>query len=545
MQSLVFSDENQVHNEKISADFYRLLMMPSPLLTALQNPALYPHPVQGFRVLETHISWVLLTGEFAYKIKKPVDFGFLDFTKADDRRFYCEREVELNRRLSGDLYRRVVMIGGTPESPVLDGAGPPFEYAVQMREFPQSQLLDAVQSRGELTAACLDALAQRMAGFHADTPPAPAGHAQRHPAALFAPMQQNFVLIRPLLQDAEDLQQLARLEARTRQLYERLQPLLARRIADDRIRECHGDLHLGNIALIDGQPTPFDCIEFNDAFRLIDVASDTAFLVMDLESRGLPALAARFLNGWLEHSGDYDALTVMDFYKTYRALVRAKVNLLRLGQGPDALTRQHILAEYRRYAALAESYGVPRPRFLAMTCGVSAVGKSRVAMTLVESGGAVRLRSDVERKRLLGQQPPDLQGQLTQGIYDAGATAATYRRLRELARAILTAGYPVVLDATFLKRSQRAEAAAQAAELGVSWRIVDCEADEAVIEARLAQRQAEGSDPSDATLAVIRQQRADRDALDAGERAHAVTVRTDDAESVALAGGRLLAGLDG
>lgn len=503
--------------------------MPSDLLNTLQDPARFPHPVTGFRVLETHISEVLLTGGHAYKIKKPVDFGFLDFRRLEDRRRFCEDEVRLNRRLSGDLYEGVVAITAAPDGPQLDGDGKVLEYAVKMREFPQDCLLDAVAARGALTAAALDDLARTLAEFHQRTPAAPPGHAQRAPEALMAPMRQNFRIIRPLLMDDEDRRRLDRLEARLAADAGRLRPHLLQRIADDRIRECHGDLHLGNIALLDGVATPFDCIEFNDAFRIIDVASDIAFLVMDLESRGLPDLARRFLNGWLEHSGDYGALAVIDFYKTYRALVRAKVQLLRLGQQPDAAGCAAAWAEYRRYAALAERFGDPRPVYLAIMRGVSAVGKSAVALRLVEAHGAVRLRSDVERKRLLGQQPEAAQGQLAAGIYSTEATARTYRHLLALASTVVQAGYAAVLDATFLQRDWRQAARRQAEMTGVPFVIVDCTAPDAVLLARLAARQAAGGDPSDATEAVIHRQSAAQEPLSAEERLRTLPLDTCDA----------------
>jgi hypothetical protein len=257
------------------------------------------------------------------------------------------------------------------------------------------------------------------------------------------------------------------------------------------------------------------------------VASDIAFLVMDLESRGLTGAARRVLNAWLEESGDYGALAVMDFYRAYRALVRAKVNLLRLGQEPDEARRGSILAEYRRYAALAACVGQRSPPFVAITCGVSAVGKSRVALAVVEACGAVRVRSDVERKRMLGGQPAELGDQTDAGIYAAAATTATYDRLLALAGDILRAGYPVVLDATFLRQSQRSAAAALAAGRGVPFRILHCTADEAVIRERLARRRAAGGDPSDATEAVVRRQLSSGEALDAAERAVTLAVRTD------------------
>ncbi|HEX5360463.1 MAG TPA: AAA family ATPase, partial [Fluviicoccus sp.] len=268
--------------------------------------------------------------------------------------------------------------------------------------------------------------------------------------------------------------------------------------------------------LIDGKPVPFDCIEFNDAFRLIDVASDAAFLVMDLQSRGLPGLAARFLNGWRERSGDDSALAVMRFYQAYRALVRAKVNVLRLGQQPDEATRTSILAEYRRYAALAESYLFPAPCFLAITHGVSGSGKSHVAQLLVDGLQAQRFRSDVERKRMFRGEAP---------LYGPDATRLTYERLLALGREALAAGYPAVLDATFLDASWRLAARAVAEAAGVPFLILDCDPPEAVLRERIERRQAEGRDPSDATVEVMLAQRAAREPLTAAERERAIPIR--------------------
>jgi len=502
------------------------------LIAALQNPALYPHPTEGFRVIETHISWVILTGQHAYKIKKPVNFGFLDFTDLSARKHFCEEELRLNQRMAPDLYLKVLPISGSPDAPVIGGDGEPFEYALKMREFPQSQLLAEVQARGELTDAHIDALAEQIASFHLSTPQVQADHALNSADAIVAPMRQNFEQIRPLLSEPEDLRQLDALEDWTETSITRLRPLLEQRCQQGLVRECHGDLHLGNATLIDGKVVLFDCIEFNEPFRLIDVASDAAFLAMDLEDRGLKCQARRFINGWLEHTGDYAALALLNLYKAYRALVRGKVSLFRLYQEQDAVQRKVVLRQYRGYANLAESYSAIPSRFLAITHGVSAVGKSHVALRLVEALGAVRLRSDVERKRLHGEQPEAQAGQLDSGIYSPQASEATYQRLHQLATSALQAGFAVVSDAAYLKQPQR-QAAWQAAEAtGVPFLILDCEAPEAVIAQWLAQRQAEGLDPSDATMEVVRAQQASREPLSDSERLHSCRVQTQDAGSL-------------
>lgn len=506
--------------------------MSQALIAALQNPALYPHPVDGFQVIETHISWVLLTGPYAYKIKKPVNFGFLDFTELAAREHFCREELRLNQRLTQDLYLEVLPIGGSVDAPQLTGDGPAIEYALKMRQFPQDQLLGEVQARGELSEAHIDALARQIAAFHLDAPQVPLQHELGTPQAIMAPVLQNFEQIRPLLSDKADLQQLEALQAWAESSFERLEPLLARRKAEGFIRECHGDIHLGNVTLLDGQVVLFDCIEFNEPFRLIDIASDAAFLAMDLEDRGLKPLSRRFISAWLEHTGDYAALQLLNFYKAYRAMVRGKVSLFRLGQEQDAVQRAVILRQYRRYAALAESYSAIPSRLLAITHGVSAVGKSHVAMRLVEALGAVRLRSDIERKRLFGEQPQADQGQLDAGIYSQDAGTATYQHLHQLADAALHAGFPVVIDATYLKHAQRQAAWQIAEETGVPFLILDCQAPDEVIASWLAQRQEAGQDPSDATLQVVQAQHAHREALNADEQAHSKRVDTHDSASL-------------
>lgn len=502
------------------------------LIKALQNPAAYAHPVQTFEVIETHISWVILTGDYAYKIKKPVNFGFLDFTDLAARKHFCEEELRLNQRLTQGLYLEVVPITGSEQAPALNGEGPTIEYALKMRQFPQEQLLNAVQARGELSNEHIDALATQIADFHLKTPAVATDHPLCSAAAIMAPLRQNFEQIRPLLSDKADLQQIDALEAWTESSFKRLEPLLTQRAANGLVRECHGDLHLGNATLLNGQVALFDCIEFNEPFRLIDIASDAAFLAMDLEDRGLKSLSRRFINAWLEQTGDYDSIDLLNLYKAYRALVRAKVNLFRLGQEQDAVARAVILRQYRSYADLAETYSAIPSRFLAITHGVSSVGKSQVAMRLVEALGAIRIRSDVERKRLFGKQQANQAGQLHTGIYSAEASAATYAHLHVLAERILQAGFPVVIDATYLQGEQRRGARQVAERNGVPSLILDCHAPEAVIRGWLEQRISEGQDPSDATMEVIQAQQANREPLSASEQTRVKRVDTHDAASL-------------
>lgn len=506
--------------------------MTQALIAALQNPALYPHPVKAIQLIETHISWVLLTGEFAYKIKKPVNFGFLDFTELAGRAHFCGEELRLNQRLTEGLYLEVLPITGSAEAPELNGSGPVIEYALKMRQFPQDGLLSTLQANGELNTGHIDAMAAQIAHFHLNAPQVPQEHHQGTPEAVMEPVQQNFDQIRPFLTDKADLQQLDALQEWARSSYDRLKPLLAERKAQGFTRECHGDIHLGNATVIDGKVVIFDCIEFNEPFRFTDVWGDSAFLAMDLEDRGLKSLARRFVSQYLEYTGDYAGLQVLNFYKAYRAMVRAKVALFSMPQGAEGLARANGLRQYRRYADLAESYSAIPSRFLAITSGVSAVGKSHVALRTVEALGAIRLRSDVERKRLFGEQPAAAGNGLQSGIYDADASVTTYAHLHKLADSILAAGFPVTIDATYLKREQRSAAAEVAETRGVPFLILECNAPEAVIAGWLQQRQSENTDPSDATLEVVKAQLASREPLSAEETLLSKRVETNESGSL-------------
>lgn len=492
--------------------------MSQALITALQNPALYPHPVDGFQLIETHISWVLLTGEYAYKIKKPMNFGFLDFTGLDQRQHFCNEELRLNQRLTEGLYLEVLPITGSVDAPQIGGNGEAIEYALKMRQFPQGQMLSTLQANGELNAMHIDQMARQIAEFHLQTPKVAAEQPYGSPESVMAPVEQNFEQIRPFLSDKADLLQLDNLQAWARSSFERLQGLFASRKANGFTRECHGDIHLGNATLINGQVVIFDCIEFNEPFRMTDVYADLGFLAMDLEDRGLKSLSRRLVSQYLELTGDYAGLELLNFYKAYRAMVRAKVALFSLPADADHVQRATTLRQYRNYANLAESYSAIPSNFLAITHGVSAVGKSHVAMRLVEALGAVRLRSDVERKRLFAD---------SKDLYSADVSAATYTRLNELASVVLHAGFPVVVDATYLKHAQRQATAQVAESTGAPFLILDCAAPKAVIAGWLAQRQAQNDDPSDATMDVIEAQLASREPLTADEVVRSRHVETN------------------
>lgn len=525
------------------------------LVKALMQPGVLPGSEQGVTLIETHISWVLLAGEHAWKLKKPLDLGFLDFSTVERRRAACEAELRLNRRTVPELYEAVVPVwrsaqglrlgagdAGTgvdkagagadasPAAGVFPAAGRSADdYLVRMRRFEQSALFDARLAAGQLEPALFGRLARHVAAFHDAVAVARPGDGFGDAAAVMAPVRQNFAQIREHVADAALLSGLARIEAWAEARFAALAPVFDARLAAGRVRECHGDLHLGNLIVLDGEPRLFDAIEFSAELRWIDVVADIAFLVMDLQARGRADLASRFLNAWLERSGDYAGLQVLPWYLSYRAMVRAKIAAIRGGQLEGA-ARADSRAECARYLALAAAQmRAPAPALL-IASGVSGAGKTSQSQALVEGCGVLRVRADVERKRLFGLDAQARSGSaLGGGLYSAEASARTYARLAELARAVVEAGYPVLVDATFLKRAQRAAFAGLAATLGVPFAILAFDAPAANLRARVRQRAEAGADASEADLAVLETQLRAREPFEAEELACVVPIDTASA----------------
>lgn len=505
--------------------------MSQALIDALQAPTCYSHTTTGFTVRETHISWVILTGDYAYKIKKPVNLGFLDYSTLAQRRHFCEVEVSRNQHFNNQTYLEVVPISGSPEAPLVDDDSAPFEYAVKMRQFDDRNLLCQLQQRGELTTTHIEALVRQLAHAHQHAEKAPAESDAGSLEAIKAPVQNNFTQIAPLLEDEQDKQQLKLLETWAHDTADSLAERLNQRRAQGMICACHGDLHLSNTAATADQVMLFDCIEFNPSLYWIDPISDLAFLLMDLESRELHTLANVALNLYLELTGDYNGLALLPYYKSYRAMVRAKVSLLRLKEEAnplDAEDRASILRQYRTYSALAEHYIDFHMPYLLVTHGVSGSGKSTLTRYVVEALGAIRIRSDVERKRLYGFAPNDAsQSPLDSGIYTQEATAQTYDRLASLGTDCLKCAVPVIFDATGLKRSQRDQLRAVGEGLGVPVVIINMAASEATLRRRIVKRQTLGDQVAEADLTILERQLAAREPLEEDELQSTVHVDTD------------------
>jgi hypothetical protein len=464
---------------------------------------------EGGRVelIETHISYVILTGQFAYKIKKALELGFLDFRSLAARRFYCEEELRLNRRLAPKLYLEVVPITGSIDFPVLGGTGAAIEYAVKMREFPQEALASQAVRRGELSAADIDTLAAKIAAFHRTTLVARNGKPFGAPDDVLRIARQNFTQMRPLLVTASEIADLDWLAVWTDRQHAASAASMALRRSEGFVRECHGDLHLGNIAVVDRELTIFDCIEFNEEMRWIDVMSEVAFVTMDLHDRGRPDFAHRFLNAYLEITGDYAGLNVLRFYVVYRAMVRAKVARLRAEQLAPGNVKSAALAESRGYLKIAADYAQPPCPALLITHGLAGSGKTTLSQALLELIGAVRIRTDVERKRLHGLPVAarDRNG-IDAGLYAPEATRETYLCALQLARVATSAGWRVIVDAAFLKRWQRQLFRNLASELGIRFTIVDFVAVTRTLRDRVTQRLRDPREASDADLAVLEHQ---------------------------------------
>lgn len=490
-----------------------------PLIAALLDPARYPEPATHVELIETHASWLLLAGDWAYKIKKDITLPFLDYGTLDKRRTCCDEELRLNRRLAPGIYRDVVRIVGRPDDPHINGVGRTIEFAVRMRRFAEKNRLDHVCARGQLRPQQISELAADIAAFHEAAPVAdpakPFGQAEHvRQQAL-----ENLTELSGRILDCSLRASLARLATWTETESRRLEPLWSARRSKQRIRECHGDLHLSNLVLIDKRVTPFDCIEFSEDLRWIDVASEIAFTYVDLLHHRQPGLAAWLLSEWLEHSGDFEAIEVLRYYAVYRALVRAKVAAIRAAQGDGEP------GQARSYLTLAENLIDPPQAQLVITHGVAGCGKSRAAKRLLlhdRSATTIRLRSDVERKRLHAMTPSVHSRSPTDGgIYSSEASELTYQRLQQLARRLLAARWSVIVDASFLERKRRDTFHQLASETASAFWIVAPVATLGRLRARVRGRLASGRDASEATIEVLERQLLRIEPLCADELAYA------------------------
>lgn len=477
------------------------------LISAMLAPSFYPKRPHAVSLVQTHISYVFLAGDDVYKVKKAVRFSFLDFSTIEKRRHFCHEEVRLNRRLAPDVYLGVVSICPEGTSYRLGPEDDPgaVEYAVHMRRLEEDRLLVSLLARGAATCEMIDAIAARLAAFHkiADSGPEVVANGERE--AIRAVLADNFNGVRPFRGatippgDDDDIQSFCHV------FLDEHQELFARRQAEHRIRDCHGDLHAEHIYV--GDPIViFDCIEFNRQFRYCDVASEIAFLAMDLDFRDRPDLARRFVSRYAELAADPDLAHLVPFYACYRAYVRGKVDSLKSAEEEVAEEER---AKARRSAvdhfALAYRYTWSYTAALAVVFGLSGAGKSTLAGALRARTGFAHFNSDLIRKELAGL-PPTARG--GPELYTPERSAATYRTMLARAAEELVAGRGAIIDATFQRREHRDTARALAARHGVPLLFVECSAPDNVIRRRLDERARREHSISDADWQVYLQQRA-------------------------------------
>jgi len=493
------------------------------LIDALRDPRCYSHhahTVRRVELIETHISWVLLTGEYAYKVKKPLKLPFLDFSTLPLRLYYCQEELRLNRGLAPDLYLDVVGISGEPSRPVVEGTGPALEYAVKMRQFGQDRLASHLVLHDALTPQLVSDLALKVARFHAQGASAAADTDHGSPACVQSQAETLLAELDELIDDPEARRGLDAVRTWLATQLERLRSNFAARKRASRIRECHGDLHLGNVVLLNSELIPFDCIEFNPSLRWIDVMSEAAFLAMDLDHAGRSDLASLFLDAYLQDTGDHTGVAMLRFYLVYRALVRVLAHALLANKG-----HAEEAARARTYLELALRYTASERGMIVVMHGYSGSGKSTVALSLALALGGMRIRSDVERKRMHGLDALARSGSaLGSALYAEETSDATYSRLRDIAGGIAEAGYPAIVDAACLQRGQRDLFRDLARQLHVPFIVVSVQADPAVLRERVARRHAQAADASEATLAVLEHQLASCSPFDAAEDADTVVV---------------------
>ncbi len=486
------------------------------LIDALKHPQAYPHPVTEVELKQTPISWVLLAGDHAYKIRRPAKLGFVDFSTLESRRHDCFEELRLNRRFAPQLYEAVVPIFDEGHRIVIgapDAAGEAIEYAVRMQRFPADQELSSLLAHDAVTADELKRFGFDLAAIHERLD----AHGEVPEAV--AVVRQNARELRQVRPDDDAIA--AVLEWIERE-WRRIGDVAMQRIARGRVRECHADLHAANIVRLGGELTAFDCLEFDASLRRIDVASDIAFLFMDLQALGRRPLAYAFLNAWLEASGDYEAVVLLRFFAVHRALVRAKV---------ATLTRNATLAEC--YGQLATALTQPAPATLTITCGLSGSGKTWLSERAMVAQAAIRIRSDVERKRLAGLRADQSSAGST--LYTPQFNERVYDHLLQSARTMLESGESVIVDAAFLRRDERERFRRLATELRTAFRILHCIAPRTELRSRIEARSRAGADASEADVAVMERQHQWWEAFSDDESPHVIEVRTAEADSVARA----------
>jgi aminoglycoside phosphotransferase family enzyme/predicted kinase len=496
----------------------------SELIASLLKPEVYPHPVESLKLIETHISWVILTGAYAYKIKKSLKLDFLDFSTLQQRRYYCEEELRLNRRMAPQLYLDVVPICGSEMNPEIGGEGRAIEYALKMNQFRQSAQLDRQLEAGLLNENDIRDLATTIAGYHREAVVLDFPGAEGAVRQIREPQLENFSPINSVT----DLRTARHIEAWTKRSISELEQTLVQRHKHGFVRECHGDLHLKNLVRLPSGIVAFDCIEFNPALRNIDVISDLAFLAMDLVAYARQDLAAVLVNRYLECTGDYAGMSVFGLYFVYHCMIRAKVAAVRYGEESEAPAQAHDSAELKHYLGVAIRW-IRRPQPVAIGMhGFTGSGKTWLSAMLMSELPAIRVRSDIERKRQLAlAETATTESAPGSGAYTTRARTEIYEVMMEIIDGLVEARFSVIADASFLMDKHRRLLTALAQRKGVALAWIDASASKDELIRRLNFRKVLHDDASEAGPEVLEYQYRHADALTSAELEHSVFVRTD------------------
>lgn len=467
------------------------------LIEKLSDPNFYPHGVKGsVQVLQTHASIIFLTGDYAYKLKKPVNYHFLDFSTLEKRHYYLEQELLLNKQVAADIYLEILPINEENGQLSLNGTGVAIEYVLKMKQFPQDCLLSQVFERGELTESDLVSLGKKVARFHRQASTSAYISSFGSLEIIKQAIDENYQQTEKYIGFVQTRQQFEETKAYTDNFFANHGDWLEERQSKGMIRECHGDLHLNNMFRWQGEIQLFDRIEFNESFRFVDVIYDIAFTVMDLTAKGRKDFANIFLNTYLEQTGDWEGLKVLSLYLTRQAYVRAKVNSFLLDG--DTFSEQ-IQATAAHYYQLAWQYTQPQSPRLILMSGFSGSGKSTVAKVIAKYLNAIQIRSDAVRKHLAGIE---LNQQGSLDIYTVEMSQKTFARLTELAELLIKLGYPVILDARYDKYAWREPLLNFAQQQQIPFSIVHCYAPLEVLKQRLESRTGDISDATSDILAL-------------------------------------------
>jgi aminoglycoside phosphotransferase family enzyme/predicted kinase len=437
------------------------------LIQQMMQPGFYPHPVkEPIQLMQTHVSYVFLTGDYAYKVKKPMNFGFLDFSTLEYRQHFCSEELRMNQPIAPEIYLEVLPITHKGDTFVLGGTGQPVEYVLKMCQFPQEALFIEMFEQGKLTEGHMEELGRVVAQFHAKAQTNDYIRSFGEVSKIREAIDENYQQTENYIGGPQTQQQFDETKDFTDRFFEEQQELFATRRENNSIRECHGDLHLRNICLWNDKIQLFDRIEFNEPFRFVDVMYDVAFAVMDLEARGSKNLGNAFLNTYVEQTGDWEGLQVLPLYLSRQAYVRAKVTSFLLDDpGVPDEAKQEAAAVASDYYRLAWEYTKRNEGRLILMSGLSGSGKTTVARHLARRLGAIHLRSDAVRKHLAGiplEQPGGDE------LYTPAMSEKTYKRLLELGIKLASQGFPVILDAKYDRQAFREEAIALFQKLSVA-----------------------------------------------------------------------------